>query len=177
MTGQSHAGRTLRGPCGEAIEVLITAHDVPDTTATLATWLLDVPGQSPAWTYYVISVIHLRPIPGVRPADIRVPGATHELLLIALDPAGGHDPADCSDWRYLTPVNAVEQLELPNDSSAVELAELAAKAVLAGVLPAEPPLAGQREPWRSALIKTAAHLRGEAHAGPDGSIVVPEPGA
>jgi hypothetical protein len=33
-----------------------------------------------------------------------------------------------------------------------------------GILPAEPPLAGAVEPWRTCLLKSAAHQRGEVHA-------------
>lgn len=164
MTGRSHAGRELTGPAGTAVEVIV---DVPvnlDQTGTVAAWLLDCPGQSPAWRHYLLSVVHLRPIEGVRPAIVNVPHATHELILAALDPAAEPHAGDVETFRPLNPLNAVEQLQLPDDAAAVQLAEWAASAVVNGFLPAEPPLAGAREPWRTSMIKSAAHLRGEEHA-------------
>lgn len=164
MSGRSHAGRCLVGPAGSATEVIVDEPITPDQGGTVASWLLDCPGQSPAWRHYLLAVVHLRPIEGVPPAVVNVPHATHEVLLAALDPAHNPTPDDVTTFRHLTPLNAVEQVELPDDAAAATLLELAAHAVLAGQLPAEPRLAGAREPWRTAMIKTSAHLRGEPHA-------------
>lgn len=157
-------GKTLRGPAGTAIELHPVELDRPDQAATLATWWLECPGQSPAWSHYVLSIIHLRPIPGVKPAHVRVPGATHEVMLLALDPAKEPRPDDTATWSFLRPHNLMEQVQLPGDTEAVEMLELCIPLVLDGRLWAEAPLAGQVEPWRTVLIKTAAHARGEEHA-------------
>lgn len=156
-------GEVLTGPAGSATEVLLTLErfDKPDLAGTVAMWFLVCPGQSIAWDRYALSVIHLRDIEGARPADIAVPGATHELILHALDPARRPEPRKPRSWVPLSPFNAVEQIELPHDAAARELARLAAKSVVAGFLPAEPMLSGAREPWHSTMIDTAAHLRGE----------------
>jgi len=159
-----HRGRALNGPAGTAVEVVVDEVDVPDHAATLAVWFLTCPGQSPAWGSYLLSVIHLRPIEGVRPAVVQVPGATHEAALAALSPDGHPTPDDPRSWHPLAPYNVMEQVVVPDDRSAVELLERAAQAVLDGVLWAEPPLSGQVEPWRTVLAKTAAHARGEVHA-------------
>jgi hypothetical protein len=162
------------GPAGTATEVVGTLEpdDPPDWRGTVATWFLDCPGQSPAWRHYLLFVIHLRPIEGVRPAEIRVPHATHEVYLFALDPQPGPTPMDVKAWRFLRPQNVMEQVQLPHDEAASELAGLAAKAVVEGKLPAEPPLSGAKEPWRTSVLQTAAHLRGEEHAiAPDTRIV------
>lgn len=161
-------GRVIEGPFGSATEVLWDAVTVADWGATLATWFLDCPGQSPAWRHYGLSIIHLRPIEGEsKPATIRIPHATHEVLLVAYDPYDPEldpRPDDVETWRFLMPVNVMEQIELPSDQAAVELLELCARAVVNGILPAEPMLAGAVEPWRTVLLRTAAHLRGEEHA-------------
>lgn len=159
-------GRTLVGPAGGAMEVLYewAEGDPPDVQGTVAVWYLHCPGQSPAWDRYILAVVHLRPIPGVRPAVVNVPHATHEVLVHALDPQRMPTALDPATWAPLRPLNVVEQLQLPDDDAAREVAALAARAVVDGVLPAEPPLSGQVEPWRTALLKTAAHLRGEEHA-------------
>jgi hypothetical protein len=165
---KARRGREVSGPYGTAVEVIIDEHDTPDQTATVAAWFVNAPGQSPAWASYVLGVIHLRPIEGVRPADVRLPGATHEVLLYACEPAHGGRAApvaaDPGTWRPMRPLNAVEQVELPDDDAAVELARLCALAIVHGDLPAEPALSGAREPWHTSMIRTSAHLRGEPHA-------------
>lgn len=158
-------GRTLTGPAGTAVEIILGDPANPDQAATVAAWFLTCPAQSPAWDHYMLAVVHLRDVPGqTRPANIRIPHATHEILVAALDPDAHPTADDTTTWQFLLPINVSEQLELPDDAAAIDLLELAARAVLDGRLWAEPPLSGQVEPWRTALIKTAAHARGETHA-------------
>jgi hypothetical protein len=158
-------GRKYRGPAGSATEILLKGEpDRPDWAATVSCWFLECPGQSPAWSRYTMNVIHLRDIENVPPAHIRVPRATHELILIALDPDRHPQPTKLSSWHPLRPLNVQEQIQLPSDQAAHELADKAAQAVVQGLLWAEPPLSGQVEPWRTMLIKLSAHLRGEEHA-------------
>lgn len=165
-----HIGRELTGPAGYAFEIIVDEPLTPDQSATVACWFLRCPGQSPLWDCYTLSAIHLRDIPGVRPAIVRVPHATHEIMLLALEPENqkwslpAPHPNDQETWRFLRPINLSEQLQLPSDEAAVDLLHKCAEGVLAGVLWAEPPLSGQVEPWRTSLLKSAAHLRGEEHA-------------
>lgn len=164
---RAHLGEELEGPYGRAVRVIVDEAVNVDQTATVACWFVTAPGQSPAWDQYSVAVVHLRPIEGEsRPPTIRVPGATHEFLVLALDPTPGREPVmtDPSTWHYLSPINVSEQVELPSDEAAAEMLRQVALAVVHGILPAEPPLAGAVEPWRTSLIKTAAHMRGEPHA-------------
>lgn len=160
-------GRVLTGPAGTATEVLadLEPDDRPDHQGTVASWFVHAPGQSLAWHHYSLGVVHLRPIPGQsHPPYINVAGATHEVFLLALNLALNPVADNPRTWRHLTPINVCEQVHLPTDELAAELGYLAAEAIVEGMLPAEPPLAGAVEPWRTALVKTAAHLRGEEHA-------------
>lgn len=160
-------GRVLLGPSGTATELhpeLGRAERI-EQQATIACWWLDCPGQSPLWRHYVLAVVHLRPIEGQEHDPVvTVPHATHELMVVALDPDRNPDPEDTDTWGFLRPTNVVEQVQLPDDQAAAQLAHDAAYGVVHGVLWAEPPLSGQVEPWRTSLVKTAAHLRGEEHA-------------
>lgn len=158
-------GETLHGPAGTAVEHTFTFEPGEHTAqrACLGSWLIDAPGQSPAWRHYLLSVVHLRPVDGV-PATIVVPHATHEIVVTALDPDRAPSVGDTDSWLMLVPVNVAEQVELPDDAAAVRLLRACAQAVVDGVLPAEPPLAGAVEPWRTSLLRTAAHERGEPHA-------------
>lgn len=159
-----HTGEIIEGVYGTATEIVVDGEPAqPDWAATCATWFLHCPGQSPAWEHYQLSIIHLRPIDGVPPAHIRVAGATHEVMLVAIDPTSDPHPLD-RRRRFLRPINVEEQVHLDNDDQAVTLARDCARAVVDGILWAEPPLSGQVEPWRTALIRTTAHLRGEPHA-------------
>lgn len=156
-------GRVLQGGAGTATEVLQHPKE-RRWPASVASWLLRCPGQSPAWEHYALDVVHLREVPGAPAPVVSVPGATHEVILAALDPELQPEPTNPVKWSRLHPLNAVEQVQLPDDDAAVGLLAMCAQAVVDGILPAEPPLSGQVEPWRSTLIKSAAHLRGEEHA-------------
>lgn len=161
-----YEGKRASGPFGTAVECRCTLEpdDPPGLAGTVAMWLLDCPGQSPAWSHYSLSVVHLRPIPGADPAEVTVPGATHQFALVALNPDYTHDPLDPYTWARLTPHNLEEQVEVPDDEGAWRLALGCVHEVVNGRLWAEPPFPGTREPWLSALVRSAAHLRGEPHA-------------
>jgi hypothetical protein len=160
------AGEVLTGAAGSATQVVYepSPGDRPDWLATVSMWLLDCPGQSPAWHDYRLSIVHLRPITGTKPAAKRYSSSTHEVVLCALDSDKHPVPDDPATWELLSPLNVCEQIELPDDEAARSLLRSAAQAVVAGLLPAEPWMSGAVEPWRTSLLKTAAHYRGEAHA-------------
>ena len=164
MKVRSHAGRVWEGPCGTATEIIVTSDRNVDHSASLQAWLLHCPGQSVAWDHYLLCLIHLRDIKGQsKPPTIRVPHATHEVMLVALDPGPKPTADDPESIRHLIPINVEEQFEVPSDELAVELLEMCVRAVLDGRLWAEPALSGQVEPWRIAVVRTSAHLRGEEH--------------
>lgn len=111
----------------------------------------------------MLQVIHLRHIPGTHPPYINTPHATHEVVLQALNPDANPVWDNPNTWHRLTPLNFADQFQLPSDEAAVTMTEMAARAVVDGVLWAEPPLSGQKEPWLTSLLQTSAHLRGEDH--------------
>lgn len=164
MSTRCEAVSTVTGFAGSATLLRLTPTDgPPDPTlaTTVGLWFLTCPGQSPAWSEYVLAAVHLREADGMPPARISQPGATHEVLLLALDPARSPSPLDTSTWRHLMPANVAVQIRVPDDDAARGVLRLAASAVADGLLWAEPPLSGQTEPWRSTLQETAAHFRGE----------------
>ena len=157
------SGQVHVGAAGRATEILHTleSSDKADVSATLGAWFLQCPGQSPAWQHYHLSIIHLRPIDGVKPAVIKREGATHEIMLAALDPKDNPVPDDICSWHWLSPLNFVGQLELPSDENAKTVLEILAHAVADGFLWAEPLLSGQKEPWESQLRQLEAHAKGK----------------
>lgn len=154
-------GQTKAGVAGSARELLITLgpDDKKDWAATIGCWFIYAPGQPPAWRHYGLSVCHLRDLEGVKPAHIRIPGATHEFMLLALDPHKNPEADRPESWVRLFPMNLMEQVKLPNDATASRLLDMAATEVVEGRLWAEAPLSGQTEPWRSWLRHQASVLK------------------
>ena len=156
-------GKDLSGPAGRAQEVIVRPEksDPIDQNGTVGAWFLTCPKQSPFWDHYLLAAVHLRPIPGGRPIQLKRPGATHEITLVALDPTYAPQPEVLATWNFLTPLNFNDQVILPGDIACLALLDDLAKAVTNGVLWAEPPLSGQLEPWQTIMQTTAAHHRGE----------------
>jgi hypothetical protein len=146
-------GEVLTGSHGSATELICTreAEDRPATAATVASWFIWAPNQSPAWECCGLSAVHLRIIPGCKPPVLLFPDATHELLLAAFDPREKPSAVNPESWFFLRPLNFVAQLRLGNDASIAQLLRMCAQEVVQGRLWAEPPYNGSREPWRSFL--------------------------
>lgn len=95
----------------------------PDTlaqTATLLQWLVHCPGAHAAWSYWLISLLHLRAIEGVPPAVKDFEQAEHELNILALDPRSTPDPDDKATWHHLLPIDVVVQFHGLTDEQAVQ---------------------------------------------------------
>lgn len=165
--------QTLYGQFGSAVHL-----DMPPSTqakphATLSTWLITAPQYHPLWSQYNLGMVHLRDEDGLGPPQrLDFAGATHELLVFALNPdKGPYDEADFARFAveggmpYLTPQNIGLQFEM-SDTEAVDLAEWAIKGVVHGALNPETADAPERirELWKGSMVKTLAHMRGEAHA-------------
>lgn len=164
-------GRQLNGPAGKATELINepAPGDPPDWQASVAIWFLDCPNQSPGWRHFILGCVHLRPIEGVKTALVNEPGATHEIILYALDPATHPEPLNPDTWGRLEPLNLIQQIIVPSDGLASEILDSCAQQVVDGYLWAEAPLSGQSEPWKTQLLILAEHARGE-HATPPTSV-------
>lgn len=136
----------------------------PEQAGTVAAWLVYAPNQSPAWSHYLVSVVHLRDIPGAAPAKLQRPGMTHEFILVALDSQLWPTVNTPETIHHLRPVNAICQFQVDTDERATEIAELAARAIVDGHMPAEPPFQwqGQRL-WQECIDRTAEHARSGGH--------------
>jgi hypothetical protein len=139
--GQSSMS-TLRGAAGIAREI-VGERSSRDQEATLKAWLLHCPGQSAAWSDYMLGVIHLRPVVGQSRAPRKdAPGATHEFILVALDPRHNPRPDDLASLKPLTPINLRVQIGKVDDELAVRIARAMAEAAVAGEIAVEPALSG-----------------------------------
>jgi hypothetical protein len=161
-----------RGPHGTAQRLALDP-TLTGADTTVAWWLL-TGHWHPAWSQFLISVIHLRDVPGSPDAKLHFPGATHELLVCALnpgDPPKVHDATTLETGGlkavggWLDPVDVVHQFTA-TDEEMTELADLCAEACVNGQLTpsTDDNRTAYREAWLSACVRTLAHLRGEEHA-------------
>lgn len=161
------------GPAGRVQSCAIP--DTPEAAETLCHWLIDAPGQSPAWSQYVMFCVRLRDDqPGFAPVKRHYEGTTHELDVWAINP-DHHLTVDLIEQSFasgeplvsralLKPVNVCVQF-IATDDEMLQLVDYAARAVADGILAAEPPFSGNpRGVWLTPLTKTLAHIRGEEHA-------------
>lgn len=109
---------SVKGRVGH-YEEITAAPAKPDQTVNLKAWLMYLPRQHPFWSHYMLGVIHLRPINGVRPANKLSPEATHEIVVCALDPNRLPNPDDLNSLMPLTPINYSIQFSGLTDEQAV----------------------------------------------------------
>jgi hypothetical protein len=147
-------------------ELLAITPGTAGADTTLCWYLIEHRLGHPLWHHYVLCVVTLDDRPGVAPAKIMVPGATHELIVVALDPTGEpYLAAELAEQglgdRFLAPVNVVQQFTA-TDAEAADLAELCVVAVCDGRLwPETADAPGKvRESWRLAIIDTLDHGKG-----------------
>lgn len=157
------------GAYGRAVAWAVPDH--PRAAETVCTWILTHPQGHPLWSQYLLLVVRLTDHPDFPPPKRQFPGATHELLVLALDPKSGPYAPETMDrfldgtLPYLTPVNIVHQIE-GTDDEACKLAANVAWGVTVGALwPETADAPGRvRAEWKASLVKTLAHIRGEEHA-------------
>lgn len=83
---------------------------------TLESWAVHAAYAHPIWHSYVIALISLRDMPGAPKCVINLAGATHELMVYALNP---DHPIDLEDRpKLLTPANFVAQFIAESDAAA-----------------------------------------------------------
>lgn len=158
---------TLTGVAGRAWRVTLPAlgeRARPDHDATLGGFLVHVPGAHICWDHWMVSAVHLRPIPGVTPAHKRFDAATHEFVIAALDPTS---PLPASlvvdrDWHLalLKPIDVIEQFVAVNDAVADCILELAVRTLVDGLAS---PDQDWRPWWTQAIASTATHFRDGTH--------------
>jgi hypothetical protein len=161
----------LTGPLGRA--ELLVLPDAPLAAETVRSYLCTLPSWHPLWSQYLVACVRLTDNPDFPPPKRQFSGATHEFLCVTINPEDGiwNGPnwikrfAPRGDGKFLTPVNVAEQIE-GTDAEADELAKLVAWSLVHGLLEPESSNGPQRirAEWKTALVKTLAHIRGEEHA-------------
>lgn len=136
-------------------------HITAKNKTALDAWLIHHPTSHPFWSYYLVSLIHLRDVPGVPPANKQFDAATHEILFLTLDPENPlPDPRKWTDPKFLTPPDLAAQFEVNNDTEAQAVFE----AVLDTIIKRGYPLdSDHRSWWETSIRATAGHERTGEH--------------
>jgi len=102
------------------------------TELQVCAWAVHAPHSHPIWPCVTIACISLREFPGWPPAHIYAPGATHEVLVMALDP--GHPVALDAQPHHLRPLNYAGQFVAASDAEARDRVDSAVLDVCNGTL-------------------------------------------
>ncbi len=128
--------------------------------ASVARWIVEAPGHHAAWDKWVMYVIHLRDLPGMKPAHKRYPEAAYEFVIAALEP-GNPVPYDGeAPLAWMTPIDAVIQFHKVDDAGAARLLSLAVDAIVRGDLS---PDSDYRRAWEG-FVATIAEEIGSGRA-------------
>lgn len=132
-----------------------------DWPATLDAFVVTAPRWHPLWSQYLLALITLSDMPGVGPAYREFEGATHQVIVMAMDPDHGpYTPGSFAEntVRYLLPGNIGHQFKA-TDEQALDVVALCARAVCDGVLNPETADAPERTRavWASAIQQTLDH--------------------
>jgi hypothetical protein len=154
-----------KSPFGRAWQIdLSKAPDCPEKPGMVATWLINVPGAHPFWSYWTITVMSLRDLPGVKPAFKKYPEAEYEFMILTVDPERCPEPDPdeiaAKGHPFLTPVDVVEQFHGVTDQDASRIAEGAVNAILTGNISPDQDF---RPFWRKLIAGTVQHFVAGKH--------------
>jgi len=130
--------------------------DTAQRPAMVSTWLLDAPSAHPMWKSYLVAIVHLRAIDGAPPAKIHEPGATHEVVVMALNPDHEPNPDKPGPIAYLSPANLVSQVTLGSDHAGKMLVRRLVEAFCIGELSPDTDWWQHQLRW---LERTVAEIR------------------
>ena len=99
--------------------------------AHLGTHALECPWANPSWSQWVFGLFHLRDIKDVPPVDIVFEGATHQVIVGAINPKFPLKPWSSPDepLHYLTPMDQSCQFAAETDAEALVRLEAAILAI------------------------------------------------
>lgn len=136
----------ITGAAGKAWKVKVQP---PQDKTTLSAYLVSVYGAHPFWNWWLVSVIHLRDVPEIPPAHKNYPEATHEFLILTIDPSGCPPDPDKPDYKYLTPVDVQVQFHGLDDERVQKFCEDAVTAIADGQIS---PDQDYRNAWKQLIL-------------------------
>jgi hypothetical protein len=116
-------------------------HPDSDARATLKSWIVNCPSAHPLWDNYMIALITLKDIPGIKPAQIRMQDATHEIIVGAIH--SYRVPTIDDSVSCLSPMNYTGQFSIKNDDAAIERLDQTIRLICDGRLNPDTDAVGQ----------------------------------
>jgi hypothetical protein len=153
----------FEGPAGRAYNLIDAGlARRPEQQAGLGAFLVNVPGAHPFWSWWLVSVVHLRPLPGAPDAQKRYPEAQYEFMIVTLNPEQTIDPHNLppDGFRLLTPPDVAVQFHGVSDSDAARLCGQAALAIVNGLVS---PDQDYRSVWERLITGTIEHYKAGTH--------------
>jgi hypothetical protein len=148
------------GPCGRAW--LYRASPDAKPHASISQWLVNRPGAHPYWQWWTVSVVHLRDLPGLKPAKKHYPEAEYEFMIFSIDPEQRPDPEpdDPRGYPHLVPLDVVVQFHGVTDRDAERICQSAISAIMNGLLS---PDQDYRQAWKESIRATVSHFAAGKH--------------
>lgn len=109
----------------------------PEQDCCICHWLVEAPAAHPAWHSYSIFCQHLRPMAGGPEIKFYLDGATHEMIVFALNPRMPRKEmieTGIVNGRWMTPPNFAVQFIESNDDDARAKVRGAVQEILDGKL-------------------------------------------
>ena len=127
----------LVGPHGKAwkqdFDSFRKLHPGLGPDGSVCVWIVSAPWAHPVWHSYLIVCLFLRDVPGVPPAKVAMAGATHEVIVAALDPEQKRIPLN--DYpKMLKPLNFAGQWIAASDEAAAAKIEATVLEIVNGTL-------------------------------------------
>lgn len=111
--------------------------DHPESAVFAVSWIIDAPWAHPVWNQYALCLYDLTtPLDRAGPVEFYLEGATHEFILVALDPKH-HVPRDTTPGkplRRLDPPNYGYQFIAESDAAAAARVQECVDGIAAGKL-------------------------------------------
>lgn len=146
---------------GEGGTAWVIPPDFKESPAGVAQWLVHAPGAHPYWSWYCVACVSLKSVSGIDEAFKQFPGATHEIIFVALNP--DHPLPDIDDWKsmhWLKPADLVHQFIVNSDNDASELTSKIVEHICRAAIS---PDQDNRTYWKNCVNATAEHARLGGH--------------
>ncbi len=124
-----------------------------EAPAAVSTWLVNCPKAHPFWQWWILTVVHLRDLPGQPPAKKGYPEAQYEFIVLAMDPKCGNPPKE--PYQYLSPTDVSVFFHGLKDEEVGALTEHAVKLIVNGWLSPDQDF---RSAWRTMLPVMATSI-------------------
>ena len=136
------------------------------SAATQGAWLVQQPGVHPLWEYWMINVAHLRPIEGTPDPALHFDGATHEFVILSINPEACPmpDPDKPYELRFLSPPDLTKQVKDISDDDAKIMIDQMVSLVVNGRMALD---SDYRGAWNTLLDNTVLHLKHGCHGSQD----------